>query len=144
MSIEPTDEYYTEEGYTEDEPQVYEGNVYQGQPIPVVSVDVRWAPEFGGVMTWALPVQGVGQPLLILNRRIRRSKGKIQINFPAAGTVILSSNLAQIANNQGYIVTVPVAGLYTFHDWENQQPLYAIASIAGVTALVLDESYAER
>jgi hypothetical protein len=137
-------EYYNSEGYVEDAPQTYEGAAYLEQPIPVVSLTENYAPEFGGCMTWPLPVQGTNPPIQILSRRTRRHKGKIEINFTVPGTVILNSRLDALSNGQGYVVAVPVAGLYSFHDWESQQPLYAVASVAGITAMVLDESYAER
>jgi hypothetical protein len=132
------------EGYVEDAPQAYDGAAYLEQPIPVVTeVDTR-APEYGACMTWSIPQSGVGLPIQILTRRLRRYIAKIEINFTVAGIVTFNSNLDHLSAGQGYIVNVPVAGLYRFPDWESQQPLYCVASVAGLTVAVLDESYAER
>jgi len=144
MSVEVPGQYYSGEDYEEDEPQEYEGGTHLEQPVRVVSVTENYAPEYASCMTWPIPVQGIGQPLLIAPRRIRRSECKVQLNFTVAGTVILNSNLQGVMNGQGLQIVMPVAGLYTAPDWESQQPLYAIASIAGISAIVLDESYASR
>lgn len=131
--------------YMGGEADVYEeGDVWQGQPIPVVMMQENAAPEFGSCMTWVVPVQGVGQPLQIAQRRVKRSECKIQFNFTQPGTIIVNSKLEGVANGQGYVFTTPVAGLFTMPDWESQQPIYAIASVTGITALVLDESYGDR
>jgi len=127
--------------YIEDEPQIYEGESIPMEPIPVISATENRAPEFASCMTYSIPTT---QPIQILTRRIRRNEAKIEINFTAAGTVTFNSNPDHLSTGQGYVVSVPVAGLYRFPDWESQQPLYCIASVAGFTALVIDESYAER
>lgn len=127
--------------YIEDTPQLYDGNAIPvhiesyGAPAQRVS-----APEYGSTMTYSIPTN---QPLQILTRRYRREQAKIEVNFTAAGTVTFNNNPDHLTTGQGYVVTVPVAGLYRFPDWESQQPLYCVASVAGFTVMVLDESYAE-
>jgi len=133
------------EGYIEDAPQVYEGGAWPSdKPIPVTVETENAAPEYGACMTWNIPQSGVGQPIQILTRRLRRSEAKIEVNFTVAGIVTFNSNLDHLSAGQGYVVNVPVPGLYRFPDWESQQPLYCIASVAGLTVSVIDESFAER
>jgi hypothetical protein len=117
---------------------------WAGPPIPVVNATERLAPEYGSTMTWTIPVQGTGLPVQLLTRRIRRHKAKIGINFTVAGTVILNSNLDHLSTGQGYVIVVPSAGWFQFSDWESQQPLYAIATVAGITASVVDETHSSR
>jgi hypothetical protein len=95
-------------------------------------------------MTYPIPQFGVGQPIQILTRRVRRFKAFIEINFTVAGTVTFNAKLDPLSVPQGYTVAVPVAGLYRAPEWENQQPLYIIASVGGLTVSVIDQSYADR
>lgn len=114
------------------------------QPVAVFNSEERLAPEYGSCMTWQLPVQGTNGAIPVLNRRLRRHKAKWFINFPGAGTVILNSNIDHTNQGVGYTVTVAAAGIFVGPDWESQQPLYALATITGVTFSVIDESYSER
>ena len=133
------------EGYIEDAPQIYEGAAWPSdKPIPVTVETENAAPEFGACMTWVIPQSGVGVPIQILTRRVRRQQAKVEVNFIVAGIVTFNSNLDHLSAGQGYVVNVPVAGLYRFPDWESQQPLYCIASVSGLSVAVIDESYAER
>jgi len=144
MSIEPVQEYYTGTGYTEEEPQVYEGAAYEAQPVPVYSLTEDYAPEYGACMTWSVPQTTAGTPVPLLNRRTRRAQAKLFITaLGGATSVVLNSKLdpLQGASPQG----MAFSAVGRLPDWENQQPLYAIAVGGGpVTIAVLDESYAER
>lgn len=127
--------------YVEDESQSYAGDAYQVEPIPVVNVTQRQTPEKASCMTWAIPQTGQGTPVQVLQRRERRFKAKAIITFPGAGTVTINSRQDGVANNQGYTITVPNAGIFSLPDWETEQPLWAIASISGCTFAVIDESF---
>jgi hypothetical protein len=122
----------------------HEANPWPAQPLPVVQANQREAPQFGACMTWPIPVAGTNLSIQILTRRVRRFKAKLDINFTVAGSIILNSNQDHCNQLQGYVITVPVTGLYTFRDWESAQPLYIIATVAGLTVSVLDESYGIR
>ena len=117
---------------------------WAGQPIPIYNAVEETAPEYGSCMSYTLTQFGVGQPVQLLTRRIRREKAYVEVNFNIPGTVTFNNNLAPLSIPQGYVITVPVAGLYRLPDWETQQPLYCIASVAGLTASVIDMSYGER
>jgi hypothetical protein len=144
MTIE--EQYYTGEGYIQDEPQEYPGATHLEQPIPVVSLTENLAPEYGACMTWSVPQAGVGtnQPVQLLTRRIRRSQAKLFITaLGGATSVVLNSKLdpLQGLTPQGAVFLT----IGRLPDWENQQPLWAIALGGGpVTIAVFDDSYAER
>jgi hypothetical protein len=124
--------------------QAQETAPWEGQPIPVVSATVETAPEYGSTMTYAIPQFGVGLPIQVLTRRIRRHKAYVEVNFVIAGSVIFNSKLDSLSIPAGYTVNVPVAGLYRLPDWETQQPLYCVATVAGLSVSVIDMSYGER
>ena len=127
-------------------------SVDAGQNLGVIPVDVRVvaditetqpeAPEFGACLTFNIPQIG-SLPEQILQRRIRRKKAYVEVNFSVAGNVYFANNQQVLTNPTvgGYLVSVPVAGLYRLPDWESQQPLYVIASVAGLTASVIDQAY---
>lgn len=131
------------EGYVEDAPQTYEGTAYLEQPVRVTVETENAAPEYGGCMTWPVPQAGVGTPIPVFNRRLRRHKGKLSvITLTGATSVVFNSVIDRLQGStpQGYTITA----VGPLPDWESQQPLYAIA--IGGTALVscIDESYADR
>jgi hypothetical protein len=138
------DQYYSGQGYVEDEPQIYEGNAYAAEPVRVTEVSERAAPEYGSCMTWPIPQTTTGTPVLILNRRLRRHKAKLNITALGGATSVVFNSVIdrlQGATPQGY--TISVVGVLP--DWESQQPLYAIAVGGGPASIsVIDESYAER
>lgn len=121
-----------------------EVNPWPAQPLPVVNATEEAAPEFGSTMTWAIPVLGTNPCIPILQRRVRRHKAYVEVNFTAPGTVYFNSNQDHCNQGQGYAVTVPVTGLYRLGDWETQQPLYIIASVSGLVCSVIDMSYGSR
>ena len=122
----------------------HEANPWPAQPLPIVNATEEAAPEFGSCMSWQVPVQGTNLSIPILQRRVKRHKAYVEVNFTVPGTVIFNSNQDHCNQGQGYTVTVPVAGLYRLGDWESQQPLYIIGSIAGLTCSVIDMSYGSR
>ena len=132
------------EGYIEDTPQIYEGEGWAGAPVPVTFDTEETAPEYSSNMTYIIPQFGVNPCIQILTRRIRRTKAYVEVNFTVAGSVIFNSKIDSLSVPQGYTVAVPVAGLYRLPDWESQQPLYVIATVAGLTCSVIDQSYADR
>jgi hypothetical protein len=136
-------EYYTSEGYMQDEPQEYDGESYLGEPIPVVSLDEQAAPEYSGCMTWTVPQAGIGTPVQILQRRIRRYEAKLILTTLTGATgVVLNSKLDPLQGASPQGATLVATG--NLPGWESQQPLYAIA--IGGTAVIAcwDEAYAER
>lgn len=67
----------------------HEDNPWPAEPLPVVSVEQREAPQYGSCMTWTIPAAGVGQPVQILQRRTKRYKAKVSIvSLPAILTTI--------------------------------------------------------
>jgi hypothetical protein len=138
-----TDQYYSSEGYTEDGPQEYAGAAVEMQPVPVYSLTENYAPEFGSCMTWPIGQAGINQPTQVLPRRTRRAQAKVILAaLTGATAVVFNSKQEQLmgTNPQGIIVTV----VGRFPDWENQQPLYAIAIGGTATVTTLDETYMER
>lgn len=144
MSQSQSDIYDTDVGYVEDEPQIYKGPAIPVYIDPSFKSVEEVAPDYGSTMTYAIPQFGVGTPLQVLTRRLRRHKAYVEVNFNVAGSVIFNSKIDQLSAQSGYTVAVPVAGLYRLPDWEAQQPLYCIATVAGLTISVIDMSYAER
>jgi hypothetical protein len=137
----------TEYTYQEEVPpdiREFQENPWPSQPLPVISATQEEAPEYGSTMTYSIPQFGVGTPLQILTRRIRRHKAYVEVTFTVPGSVTFNSRQDPLSSNNGYIVSVPVAGLYRFPDWESQQPLFCIASVSGLVVAVIDMSYAER
>lgn len=132
--------------YLGGDPSRYEeGGVHEIDPIPVREVSEKLTPEMVSCMTWLIPQSGIGVPVQILQRRIRRSKAKITVvQWGTATSIIFSPKLdtVQGANPQG-CQYFPIAAASQFlPDWENQKPLYCIC-IGGTGALVAvqDEAY---
>jgi hypothetical protein len=131
--------------------EIYEEQVTQEWEPAVVPVRVmhdetiRVPPEFASCMTWTLPVIGAGSPVQILQRRMQRYKAKFLLNFPGAGTVYINTKFEPVSNPspQGFNVTLAAAGNMVIPEYESMQPVYAIASITGITLAVLDESYGQ-
>jgi hypothetical protein len=139
--VEPVEEYV--EDAIQDWQDTESSIRYTGPPIPVVNLSRREAPEFGSTMTWSVPQSGIGQPVQILTRRIRRYKAKILVAaLGGATSVMFNSNLDRLSLGVMQGFTVIIVGLIP--DWESQQPLYAVAIGGGpATISVIDESYAE-
>lgn len=128
-------------------------SVSADQDLGVIPVDVRVvddmtrteseAPEFGTCLTYTIPQQGTALPIQILQRALRREKAYIEVNFSVAGSVWFANtpNPLTNPNPSGYLVNVPVTGLYRLGDWESQQPLYCIASVAGLSVSVIDQAF---
>lgn len=93
----------------------HEDSPWPAEPLPVVSMEQREAPQYGSCMTWAIPAAGVGQPVQILQRRTKRYKAKVSVvSLPAILTTITApavpaSGVAQY-NNSNSPVTVTVTG----------------------------------
>jgi hypothetical protein len=132
------------DGLIEDAPQTYDGPAIPVYMDPSYTATEEIAPDYGSTMTYAIPQFGVGTPLQVLTRRLRRHKAYVEVNFTLAGSVIFNSKIDQLSSQSGYTVAVPVAGLYRLPDWESQQPLYVIATVAGLSVSVIDFSYSER
>jgi hypothetical protein len=139
------------EGFPADPGEVYEEQVAEEWQPAVVPVRVmhdetiRVPPEFASCMTWAITQVGQGAPVQILQRRLHRYKVKFLANFPGAGTLFLNTKFEPVSNPspQGFAVTVAAAGIMPVPEYEGMQPMYAIATIAGVTLSVMDESYGQ-
>lgn len=142
-----------EQGWTEDESgeadYEQEGNEELGQnfvPVPVRIVfdeNMRLAPTFCSHMTWPVPVVGSDTPIQILPRRETRYKAKFSVVFTAAGTLYTNNRPDPLGNPtpQGAQFTQAAAGTFTIPDYDAMQPMYVIASVAGVTITVWDESF---
>lgn len=129
------------------EPAHHEGAA--GHPVHVwidgtSQVTHRQSPDFASFMTWPIPQVGIGTPLLFAPRKPQRYKAKHVLTFPAAGTIWINSKSDPLSlpTPQGFTYTVAAAGNFSIPDYDAQQPLYAIASIAGVTISQFDESFA--
>jgi hypothetical protein len=136
MSVSP-------EGFIEDEPQDYTGELHTWPAEAPSSGQHRAPPEFGSCMTWVIPQVGQGQPVQILQRQPQRFKAKWIVAGPAGNVgVVLNSKLDPLQGASPQGITITVQGSQP--DWESQQPLYAIATTAGVTISIWDETYALR
>lgn len=137
-------QYYTSSGYIEDSDQDYEGDEWASEPVQVKEISERAAPEYCGCMTWVIPQNTIGQPVQILQRRLRRHKGKLMLTaLGGATSVVFNSKLDPLQGLSPQGAAVLVIG--PLPDWESQQPLYAIAVGGGpATVAVWDEAYAER
>jgi len=142
-----------QQGWTEDESgqndYETEGNEEIGANFPVVPVRIvfdenqRLAPSFCSHMTWQIAQTGQGVPTQILPRQERRFKAKFLVNFTAAGTLYLNNRQGPLGNPtpQGSELVAAVVGNFTLPDYDAMQPMYAIASVAGVTVSVWDEAF---
>jgi hypothetical protein len=109
-------EPYTGEGYIESPEDVMpEEEAYAQEPIPVYDLSETAAPEYGACMTWNVPQAGVGQPVQLLQRRIRRHKAKFMVvSIPTSVPIITqpavpASTVAQQNTNQ-FPVQVVLSG----------------------------------
>jgi hypothetical protein len=110
------DLYYGEsdEYIEDDEPSV------KAEPFPVriVSEDsantTRVAPDYGACMTWPIPQAGIGLPVQVLTRRIRRSKARLIVpgnvvtatltpGNPAAGASFIYTNSTNVPQSMASI-----------------------------------------
>jgi hypothetical protein len=93
----------------------HQSNPWPSQPLPVVSATQEEAPQFGSCMTWSVPQAGIGQPVQILQRRLRRNEARLYlVSVPTIQTLITApavpaTGVAQY-NNTGQPVTVTVSG----------------------------------
>lgn len=139
------------EGFPADPGEIYEEQVTEEWNPAVVPVRVmhdetiRVPPEFASCMTWTITQIGVGAPVQILQRRLHRYKTKFWAFFPGAGTLFLNTKFEPVSNPspQGFSVTATAAGFVAIPEYEAMQPLYAIATVAGVQLSVMDESYGQ-
>ena len=140
---EISDEYIPEEGeeYAEDVAEFDPAIV----PVRVMATEnEQLAPSYATCMTWTLPVIGQNVPVMILQKRYKRYKAKFLLNFPAAGSAYINTKFEPLtlATPQGFTVTV--SGIFlnmALPEYDAMTPMYAIASIAGVTISVIDEAY---
>ena len=142
------DDEFVESGETE----AYSSDAREQYIPSVVPVRVMFdesktvSPEFCGMYTWPITQIGQGPPTQFLQRRYMRFKAKFTINFPGAGVLYLNTKIEPLtlATPVGYTINVAALGNFTLlPDYDAQQPMYGIASIAGVTISVMDESYGQ-
>jgi len=126
-----------------------EGQVQSDQNFPVVPVKVVFdeneqiPPEFAAWSTWPIQVAGNGQATQLCPRRYHRYKAKMTVTIPTGGATVTIANKPDplsTSNPQGWQLTY-TAGIFTLPEYDAQQPVYAVASVAGVIISVLDESY---
>lgn len=147
MSTLPED--WAEERYDSDfEPNVAESDYPVVVPVRVVYTEnENLPPGFASFMTYPIGQVNVSSPTQLLQRREHRFKAKYFLNFPAAGTITLNSKqepLSKDASPQGFAVTVAAATQnFAMPDYDSSQPLFAIASIAGCTIAIIDESFGQ-
>jgi hypothetical protein len=130
------------------EPNAAESEYPAVVPVKVVFDETqRLPPGFTSFMTWPIGQVGVSPPTQALQRREHRFKAKFFLNFPAAGTITINSKMEPLtkdANPQGFAVTVTAAANnLAIPDYDGTQPLFFIASIAGCTVAVMDESFGQ-
>ena len=132
----------TEEGGEEYEQAMSEQLEPVVVPVRVVHTDTkRIPPEFAGMITWAVPQ--APNYVAVIQRSYDRFKAKFLVSFPGAGTLNLNTKVDPLTNPtpQGFSITVAAAGIVSLPDYDAQQPLYANASIAGVSIAVMDERF---
>lgn len=107
----------------------------------------RLSPEFCSCMTWSIPVFGATGviPVQLLQRRYKRYKAKFVVNFTAAGFIVVNTKMEPLTltSPQGFNVVATAAGNTPLPEYDAMQPMWAVASVAGVTISVWDESYGE-
>lgn len=131
---------------TVESPYIEAGTDYAAEESPIITKNIteNFAPEYGSCMTWTVPQSGLNPSVMILTRRIRRTTGAVSIiSLTGATAVIFNSKQDSLngANPQG--ATFIAIGTRVI-EWENQQPLYAIAIGGTAQVTVIDESYQER
>jgi hypothetical protein len=138
---------YWAEGDFDGEGEAFESEMTSQLAPEVVPVRVietlteNVPPEFAGMMTWNIP-QSPGY-IQVAGRSYERYKLKWWINFPGAGTVTLNTKIDPLTNPypQGAAITAAAAGMVPIPEYDAQQPVYATASIAGVTISTVDERF---
>jgi hypothetical protein len=130
------------------EPNAAESEYPAVVPVRVVYTENEQVPPgFSSFMTWPIGQIGVSSPTQVLQRREHRYKAKFFLNFPGAGTITYNSKqepLSKDSSPQGFSVTVAGATAnLAIPDYDGAQPLYFIASIAGCTVAVMDETYGQ-
>jgi len=126
-----------------------EGQAQIEKNFPVVPVKVifdenqQLAASFCACMTWTVPVVNINTPLLIIPRKESRFKTQFIVNFPAAGILYLNTKSDPLTNPtpQGFNLIETVAGNYSLPPYEAMQPMYAIATIPGITISMWDQSF---
>lgn len=143
----------TPEYWTHDETDEYdfdvEGEAQAERNFPTVPVKVvfdeneQLTPTFCSCMTWPVPAVNTTGALLVLPRQEKRFKSQLVALFPGAGTLYFNTKVDPLNNPtpQGFAITVAAAGLQLLPPYECMQPMYAIASIPGVTLSIWDEVY---
>lgn len=137
-------------GWADESGQQYAEDVEEQYEIGVVPVKIMYtenenlAPAYATMMTWTLPVVGINSPIMILQKRLKRYKAKFLLNFPGAGSAYTNTKFEPLtlATPQGF--TISAAGILQnipLPEYEAMTPLWAIASIPGVTLSVVDEAY---
>lgn len=91
----------------------YQGEVPKSahlEPVPVVIHGTKTenvAPDFGSCMTWNVPQFGVGLPIQILPRRLRRAQAKISVVSFNAQALTTVQSVANPAAGAQAVYTVP-------------------------------------
>lgn len=119
---------------------------YHGEIVPVKIVfdeNERVSPQFCSHMTWPVPHAAPAQ--MVVPRNKFRYKAKLTAIFPGAGSIYTNHYPDPLSNvnPQGATFTVLAAGSIELPDYDAEQPLYVIASIAGVALTVWDETYGQ-
>lgn len=115
-----------------------------GTPVPVrvmFDENERIPPEFAAWLT--VPIGTVGNPTRVVGRINTRYKCKMSVLIPTGGaTLYIANNFAPLSlpNPIGYSLTY-AAGQFNLPEYDGMQPVYMVASAAGVVVSVLDESY---
>lgn len=135
--------------------QEFEPNVAESEYPEVVPVRVVFSetenipPGFAAFMTYPIGVVNVSSPTQLLQRREHRFKCQLMVSVPAACTVTFNTKqepLSKDANPQGFSLVFSAANNnpgFVMPPYEAAQPLFAIASIAGVTIAFFDQSYGQ-
>jgi hypothetical protein len=128
----------------------HDASPWPAEPLSVVNVTQRNAPEYGACMTWPVGQAGTApQATQVLQRRIKRFKAKLSVTAVSGATAIVINSKADALNGnpgnpQGATYFVAAGANFNLPDWESQQPLYAIAIGGTLNLTVIDEAYAER
>jgi hypothetical protein len=117
-------------------------------PVPVrimFDENQQVSPQFCSWMTFPIGQTGVSPATQICTHRYHRYKAKFIVNFPGAGTLYIARvpdylNTGATGNAFALTVAAAITG-NLLPDYDGEQPVYAIASIAGVSISVMDESY---
>ena len=129
------------------EPNIAESDYPAVVPVKIVMSETENVPpQFASCMTWPIGQVGVASPTQILQRRLHRFKTQFLLNMPGAGVVTFNTKQEPLMNPnpQGFSFTAAaIVANQALPPFESAQPLYVIASIAGCTVAVLDQSYGQ-